>query len=489
MLDKLPTDIFSLVASFLCRIPIFCKAWNYDIHEQKSLETVSIRTNIPYEEIRKAINKHVGRKTRYLKYQPSTPQQLHQDLLKTHQLKTLMVLHMYRKGFANLPECVYGLQHLHISKCSIPDISFLQNLTELKSVSLKYIASSDIDVSCLQPLVKLESLTLEYFNSIKNVSFLQTLVNLRTLKLISVKKPINMNFIRKLVHIETLSLKFLEVQTHEAITCLPNLRNVEILHVLNGDLIRFPPLSTIQSLLYSGRYYTYQHLQTLAHLEHLEYKVDPDCCYISWIRHLTNLKSLKIDKGGYHRITDISFLQYLTRLQSLSLSFTNISVTDNSHMLCLTELTHLEISCSRCETFNISTIGYLEKLKELRLKIPGRFDLSGLNKLQNLEILDIQAFYECSEFISSLKGLKTLKMCFLSFESLKDLSHLILLEELEISQNRKICDISDIPLGLHSLTIRHAPLLHDLEPIKQLKNLMKLFIREVGSNENQFFNK
>jgi hypothetical protein len=128
-------------------------------------------------------------------------------------------------------------------------------------------------------------------------------------------------------------------------------------------------------------------------------------------------------------------------------------------------------------------------LKDLKLNIPGGFDLSGLNKLHHLEILDVRAFYGCSEFISRLKSLKSLKMCFLSFESLKDLSHLIHLEELEISHNRKICDISDIPLGLHSLTIEHVPLLHDLEPIKQLNNLMKLYIREVGSDENQFFDK
>lgn len=488
MLDKLPTDLFPLVASFLCRIPIFCKAWNYDLNEQKSLETVSVRDNIPDEEIRKAIDTHMGRKTRYLKYRPSTPHQLHQDLLKTHQLKTLMVC---RSTIDNLPECVYGLQHLHVSHCVIADISLLQNLTDLKSLTLNSVESlrPTYDLSFLQGLVKLESLTLEYLNSMRNISVIQKLVNLRTLKLCEWKETINIDFIRKLVNIETLSLKFLDIQMTKAIACLPNLRNVEIHDLYRGNLTCLESLSTVRTLSYHGEYYTCYSIQTLTQLEHLEYQVDPHCCYISWIRHLTNLKSLKID-GGSHTITDISFLQNLTRLQSLSISFTNISVTDNSHMLCLTELTHLEISCSRCEIFDVSTIGCLTKLKDLKLNIPGRVDdLSGLDKLHHLEILDVRAFDECSEFISSLKSLKSLKMCFLSFESLKDLSHLIHLEELEISHNRKICDISDIPLGLHSLTIDNTPLLHDLEPIKRLNNLMKLYITEVGSDENQFFDK
>ena len=216
-----------------------------------------------------------------------------------------------------------SLQGLFITDAGnglISNISPLQNLTQLQSLSLSCPNLSDI--SPLQNLVHLQSLSI-VSSKLSDISPLRNLTQLTWLQLISDGLS-NLSPLQNLTQLQILDAES-KTLTSSTLAVLQNFTQVRDLTIRGTTISDFSIVKNLPQLKYL----------------HLEKNEISD---VSQFASLTNLISLELSQN---RITDISSLQAMTQLQYLKLSYnqiTDISALRNMMPAIIVDLAYNSIS-------------------------------------------------------------------------------------------------------------------------------------------------
>ncbi|WP_419197163.1 InlB B-repeat-containing protein [Listeria monocytogenes] len=261
---------------------------------------------------------------------------------------------------------------LYDNIASIEGVQYLNNLTELRLVSLDNSVS---DLRPLSGLIKLEFISF-YHSQISDLSPLSGLINLTSL-------TINDNKISDLSPLSNLS----------------NLNKLDISRNQISDLSPLSGLINLTSLAITGN--KISDLSPLSNLSNLN-KLDIRVNQISDLSPLSGLISLVDLHLSVNQITDISALSDLTNLRSLDMDHNQI--IDLSSLSNLTNLKRLSLVNNQISS--ITPLSGLINLTDLEIRINQVKDVSPLSSLANLEMLYVNS-NQISD-ISSLKNLKNL---------------------------------------------------------------------------------
>ncbi len=225
-----------------------------------------------------------------------------------------------------------------------------------------------------------------------------------------------------------------------------------------SDIVKFPEGTRLEACV---RTYTTANRWPIrcsyaAEITHIECN-DPEITSLDGLQQFPNLKSLKISLNG-SKIEDLSPIRNLTKLEVLSIPYSNIS--------------------------EIGFLAKMQKLRSLDLKGNKVTNLEFIYTLQNLEVLSLE--YQGPDYINDITYLGTLyKLRVLSLQGNKitnilALSNLKNLTYLNISDNR----ISDLtPLQeLENITAINfnINMISSLEPLRNMKVLNSI----KGDNNN-----
>ena len=177
------------------------------------------------------------------------------DKLKKIKELELQETSIYDKVEYNLISNLPNLTKLHISLTLLKNISFLRNLTKLKSLKLLNIKDLK-DISPISKLVNLEILDLSSCKSIRDISHINKLVNLKRLVLFMCHEIKDISPISNLVNLELLNLTDCDISdilplgklVNLKILTLDSCRNVKWFSVL-GKLIKLEKLDLSFTLL------------------------------------------------------------------------------------------------------------------------------------------------------------------------------------------------------------------------------------------------
>ena len=193
---------------------------------------------------------------------------------------------------------------------------------------------------------------------------------------------------------------------------------------------------------------------------------------ISYLKNLTGLQSLDL---SYNQISDITALYHLTGLQSLDLSYNHISVINALYHLTglqslflsknqisdITALSHLTglqyLSLWNNQISNITALSHLTGLHLLDLGHNQISDITALSHLTGLLYLSLwQNQISDITALSHLTGLQTLYLGFNQISDITSLSHLTGLQKLYLWDNQ-ISDITALShlTGLQTLYLRN----------------------------------
>jgi len=259
--------------------------------------------------------------------------------------------------------------------------------------------------------------------------------------------------------------------------------NAKVLDLGNCGLTELPDelfeLTELEELKLGNGYWDYQKNYGKANF------IKNVCPSIS---NLQALKALQIN-GEWHRknqISDISFLEKLTSLQTLNLSCNQIS--DISFLKKLTSLQTLNLSCNR-----ISDVSFLKKLTNLHTLHLGDnriSDYSFLEKLTNLQTLDL-GFNKISDY-SFLEKLTDLQSLNLSTNKISDYFFLEKSNNLQ-SLNLSMNEISDYSFlekltNLLSLNLSYNQI-SDVSFLEKLTSLQSLDLTKNKISDISFLEK
>jgi hypothetical protein len=182
------------------------------------------------------------------------------------------------------------LEQLDITGVTDFEFSFLQELTNLKRLSISIEGKNEIDLSELR---NLEYLSIQWRSKIKG---LENCVNLNHLCLIDFKEN-DLTKIASLSKLKELRIKTSSIQT---LNGLNNLKELELVSI--GNCKKLASISSIDSLL---------------HLKYLEFNICPKIKIFSSLNNLPNLETLIL--SDCNKIDSIEFIKKFPLLSSLGL--------------------------------------------------------------------------------------------------------------------------------------------------------------------------
>jgi len=191
--------------------------------------------------------------------------------------------------------------------------------------------------------------------------------------------------------------------------------------------------------------------------------------YLDGIQSLKNLRALNLIDN---QVKDVTPLKNLTKLQVLSLRNNEITDLTDINLAALKNLPELKSlslrhnvvrqeDSSQTRISNIAVLENFTQLEKLELRDNHIQDITPLQKLENLRVLDISQNPLAEGNIDPLKDLTKLQELNLRETGIKDLSSLKNMPDLEY-------------LNIHSNTE-----IENLEPVGNLKNLRSLIMRNV----------
>lgn len=231
-------------------------------------------------------------------------------------------------------ENLYLLKHLNLAENGITDISFIKNLTFLTELILDRNSLENIDI--LENLTDLEYLKL-WQNKISDIKVLKHLKNLRHLNLWD-NKINDITPIKDLINLTNLDL---DSNLIINISSLKQLTNLSTLYLDSNHIQDITPLRFLKKLK----------LLDISYNKILDFSIFEE---IDSLNHLTI---------AGNNINDISFLKNLKKLNKLDISFNQI--TDLSSIKDLTSITHLNLSENKI--LDIANLKFLKKLIYLNL--------------------------------------------------------------------------------------------------------------------------
>jgi len=211
---------------------------------------------------------------------------------------------------------------------------------------------------------------------------------------------------------------------------------------------------------------------------------------LTGIEHFRNLEVLNLREN---KISDVEPLKSLSKLQTLDLGYNNIVnlETSNFHKLDKLNLTNLYLDHNSIELDNgteirlsdLTILNQLTKLQRLSLVDNTITDLSPLKKLTKLEFLDLSE--NKIIVLNELEKLTSLKELNLRQNQLQDISaikSLSALEYLNLHSNPTLQNISALSslINLETLILRNVPVEDQIEVLKNLTKLQRLNIRNCG---------
>lgn len=325
-------------------------------------------------------------------------------------------------------------------------------------------------------LQKLKTLTIEGSieeeDRVSRLNGLQHAVNLEEL-VINRNHIENVKPLKKLTKLHTLNLSF-EVDEDRSyieysdyvitdITPLKNMKSLKKLHLSSNKIENFSALAE------------------LTQLEELYLRKNSLDKLPNEIKHLTKLKVLDVNSNSFK---DVEPLKGLTSLEKLYIGDT--TVTDFSPLRNLTSLTELYMRNTNTELKDISFLEELDNLTILDITIGYRatedkVDASPVNHLKNLEeLIVIDSNIDNLEFISSLTNLKYAQILRSNLTSLKGVEDVQSLESLRVTSSdiksleplKALTEIKSIDMQYNAIT--------SLKPLKKLENLERI---NVSHNE------
>ncbi|AFZ36088.1 leucine-rich repeat-containing protein [Stanieria cyanosphaera PCC 7437] len=363
-----------------------------------------------------------------------------------------------------LLQCLPNLQQLNGSgSWSGNDLSVLQSLTKLTTLSLLDCEIDDDNLDRIKSLTNLTSLNLSTPNVlIYGRTFHYTHNHITDLK------PL-----RSLAKLEKLELSANPIKDISPLQSLTNLRELNLKHSPIEDLTPLKSLINLTSL--SVRVYDAKNLIPLKYLTNLtQLSVRASQLNnISFLQSLTKLThlSLRSIKVQVNRASDLSALQSLTNLTHLTLN--GYGTIDLSVLQSLTNLTQLTLKGFSIN--NISLLGAFPKLTSLCLienEINDFSSLGALTKLTNL-ILNKNQISDLIP-LQSLTNLTSLALNKNQISDLTPLQSLTNLTSLALNKNQ-ISDLTPLQslTNLTSLTLNKNQI-SDLTPLQSLTNLTSL---------------
>ncbi|NOQ25654.1 MAG: GTP-binding protein [Bacteroidales bacterium] len=214
-------------------------------------------------------------------------------------------------------------------------------------------------------------------------------------------------------------------------------------------------------------------LENLTELQTLDFSYNKISDY-SFLEYPTGLKTLYL---GHNEISDIRFLKNLTRLETLSLHDNKIS--DIRFLKNLTRLETLSLRLNK-----ISDIRFLENLTGLETLVLRNNKISNIRFLKNLTRLEKLVLGDNKisniRFLKNLTRLKTLDLSLNKISDIRFLENLTGLETLDLSFN-KISDYSFLEnlVGLQTLNLRA----NQISDYSFLENLVGLQILNLSANK------
>src|SRR5699024_1412844 len=327
-------------------------------------------------------------------------------------------------------------------------------------------------------LQKLKTLTIEGSieeeDRVSRLNGLQHAVNLEDL-VINRNHIENVKPLKNLTKLHTLNLSF-EVDEH---------RPRPYTEYSDYVIIDITPLKNMKSLkklhLSSNKIENFSALAELTQLEELYLRRNSLDKLPNEIKHLTKLKVLDVNSNSFK---DVEPLKGLTSLEKLYIGDT--TVTDFSPLRNLTSLTELYMRNTNTELKDISFLEELDNLTILDITIGYRatedkVDASPINHLKNLEeLIVIDSNIDNLEFISSLTNLKYAQILRSNLTSLKGVEDVQSLESLRVTSSdiksleplKALTEIKRIDMQYNAIT--------SLKPLKGLENLERI---NVSHNE------
>jgi len=371
------------------------------------------------------MSERVQRTSRYLKKQGKLItfreyiSNVNKSLSDTNPLE-ITILNLEGRGLKDIEgiQKFTNLKELNLSKNEIRNLNPLKALVNLEWVNLSH--NRIISVKPLSELGNLEYLSLG-FNNISDAGSIANLTQLKKLYL-SNNQPLNYSFLEKLSDLQEL---YLPAPEDLDISAIRYLTNLEIL-----GLEKPMYLSTTKKEEYLNSFLDISPVSDLQNLRVLELFYDfpisgLDQTYINNLEKLTVLRESFNDKNF-----DLAFLKSAENLKELFLAGPVKSYKPISYLKNLNKLNFYGDRDGLIE--NIDFLYPLTSLKELYISRAKLDDISGLNGLVNLEILDLS---RCNlsniDGLIELKGLRKLKVLNISNNQITDIAPLLETEWLD----------------------------------------------------------
>ena len=276
-------------------------------------------------------------------------------------------------------ENLLQLQTLELKFSNISDISFLDKLSNLQFLDL-----SGNNISDFNSLVKLTELKFLGINSnnISDIGFLENSNSLQSLNLSS-NAISNVESLKKLTKLHSLILNSNKISDITNLSELTMLKSLDLGSNEISDIANLSELTMLKSLdLGSNQISDATVLSKLTVLTSLDLSGNPNLTDISFLEHLTGLESLYLSRAN---VSDFNSLTPLIRLETLFLASNNIS--DISFLNTITNLNFLFLSYNSIS--NISALKNLKNLETLLLSRNSIRDISPLENLTNLRAVDL----------------------------------------------------------------------------------------------------
>ncbi|MBV7272739.1 leucine-rich repeat domain-containing protein [Clostridium sp. PL3] len=293
----------------------------------------------------------------------------------------------------------------------IQDISGIEKLTNLQKLNLLENQISSID--SLKNLTNLKQLTLGN-NKISNISVLKNLVNLQTLDLgeyyDSCNQISNIDVLKSLTNLQELNLSGNQLKDISALKNLINLQSIDLSYNEISDISALKSLTNLKVLnLANNKIIDISALNNLTNLQEL------NLGYVPW-----EGIPAPVSKENYNEISNISSIGNLINLQKLNLGYTKVK--DIGVLNKLSNLQTLDLSNNQINNISdiINALKDLPNLKSINFNNNGIINIGELNKLTNLQTLNLNDNQISN--ISDLKDLTNLQSLDLSNNQISDVS-------------------------------------------------------------------
>ena len=384
-----------------------------------------------------------------------------------------------------------GLEELSIQLLEPCDLTFLNQLPNLKVLSLEFKNQEEDLYHILANLTSLEKLTIALHSPKTDLSFLENLTALKELSLIggiptelySNNFVFHTDVLERLSSLTSLTIKKLNLTDHD-IQELSHLTSLKKLDLSGNILTDLSALSNLSNLIHLDLSFNQiSDIQVLSGFRKLE-ELDLGFNSISDITPIQSLSSLTTLDIASNEVSDIEGLANLGNLKKINAMFNHIS--DISTLSSLVNLENLWLSDN--QIMDLTPLANLKKLVHLTLDENLISDITPIKNLTDLRVLDLSK--NQIDDLTPLNSLSNLYFLFLNNNQITDLTPLALLSKLsylDINENQ-ITSIAPLKhlASLEELGIKDNPI-EDISIIAQFPALEQVSFTDQYGNSARLY--